>query len=389
MESSYDRGFKYLGFLFIDPTELGIINVPGPKITALFDLADLAQITAEGRGGYAGNLNGRVTTWIDFSLDIDAGLGPTLPVAAGIKLVKMDFPTQDPARSSLNVLGVELGPMQIISFDINGVILAQVDTVSTNSFSANFSLIDLTLSGRFEVDRNLLISALNPILGSSIYTAAMNTIRGGTNISMFTQTDGMSGTGGNDTLNGDYDPAHLIINDVIDGDSGNDTLYGNSGNDTLLGGRGDDNLYGGTGNDTYIFYRDDGNDVIDETESGGADVLEIREMRNWGFSGIENIYNLDNLNDLRFARRGHDLWINLDIRSPLAIGDSVGVDNDEGSVRIQNQGASASMVETLKLFDNDGRQIGQNISLSAVWALPLTSNFQRLTQDSSGVLTVA
>ncbi|WP_316172819.1 MULTISPECIES: calcium-binding protein [unclassified Bradyrhizobium] len=62
--------------------------------------------------------------------------------------------------------------------------------------------------------------------------------------------------------------------DVIVGTSGNDTLYGLGGNDTLSGGAGDDYLNGGSGTDTYIYSSVGGNDVIDDSTSGNALVMQ-------------------------------------------------------------------------------------------------------------------
>lgn len=116
------------------------------------------------------------------------------------------------------------------------------------------------------------------------------------------KNDVLSGTTGDDTLNG------LTGNDSLHGDAGNDTLIGGpgddvldgaSGNDTLLGGDSFDDMDGGTGNDTLRggggvdqlrgaagddkLYGEDGNDIIvafgggrDELRGGaGKDILKI------------------------------------------------------------------------------------------------------------------
>ncbi|MFM9934809.1 MAG: putative Ig domain-containing protein [Novosphingobium sp.] len=54
----------------------------------------------------------------------------------------------------------------------------------------------------------------------------------------------VTGAGGNDTLSG------LGGDDRLLGSLGNDRLYGGQGDDTLFGGRGNDRLYGGEGQDT-------------------------------------------------------------------------------------------------------------------------------------------
>jgi VCBS repeat-containing protein len=65
--------------------------------------------------------------------------------------------------------------------------------------------------------------------------------------------------------------------DLIEGGEGNDKLIGLSGNDTLVGGAGDDVLEGGAGSDTYRFGLGDGQDVINEGYTTGADAVELAE----------------------------------------------------------------------------------------------------------------
>ncbi len=95
-------------------------------------------------------------------------------------------------------------------------------------------------------------------------------------------TDTLNGEDGNDTLNGEAD------NDVLSGDNGNDTLVGGLGTDTLAGGIGNDQLLGGTGNDTldggagndiYEFAIGDGQDTINnyDTGAGHNDVLKFTD----------------------------------------------------------------------------------------------------------------
>ena len=72
----------------------------------------------------------------------------------------------------------------------------------------------------------------------------------------------ITGTGGDDTLNGGSG------SDQIFGLGGNDTLNGNGGNDTLDGGTGADTMSGGTGSDIYIV--DDSGDVVIENSGEGS-----------------------------------------------------------------------------------------------------------------------
>lgn len=69
----------------------------------------------------------------------------------------------------------------------------------------------------------------------------------------------ITGTAGNDTLNGSS------ADDTITGLAGNDQLHGADGNDTLNGGIGNDALFGENGDDTYIFDANFGYDQIVDT----------------------------------------------------------------------------------------------------------------------------
>ncbi len=70
------------------------------------------------------------------------------------------------------------------------------------------------------------------------------------------------GMEGNDTINGGFG------DDTLYGGEGDDHLYGESGNDTLIGGTGNDYLNGGVGADTYIFKSGDGEDTINDYDTG-------------------------------------------------------------------------------------------------------------------------
>jgi Ca2+-binding RTX toxin-like protein len=60
------------------------------------------------------------------------------------------------------------------------------------------------------------------------------------------------------------------------GDDGNNVLGGSDNTDTLIGEAGNDELIGGLGNDTYRYRYGDGDDVIREDDSGGAeDILQL------------------------------------------------------------------------------------------------------------------
>lgn len=166
----------------------------------------------------------------------------------------------------------------------------------------------------------------------------------------------------------------------IDGNNANNELRGLGGNDRLDGDDGNDRLFGGSGNDTYVYWRDDGSDVINEQGFGGTDTLEI-----WDNSSIAD---LDNFNDLRYMTSGNDLIINLDIQE-----DWWPDDFNSGRVTIANQGTTSSRVERLKLYDDDSQLIAGTIDLTSVWNAASTSlstlNFSYNTQTQLYVAAVA
>ncbi|WP_443747402.1 beta strand repeat-containing protein [Asticcacaulis solisilvae] len=81
-------------------------------------------------------------------------------------------------------------------------------------------------------------------------------------------------------------------NDGLTGHGGDDILWGLAGNDTLNGGPGADTLHGGAGNDTYIV--DNADDVVSETEAGGADSGGIDTVLSstWTYTLTDHVENL-------------------------------------------------------------------------------------------------
>ena len=65
---------------------------------------------------------------------------------------------------------------------------------------------------------------------------------------------------------------------VLHGRGGNDALFGGAGNDRLWGGSGNDQLSGGAGADRFVFYRNEGRDVILDYQDG-IDRIEIGGAR--------------------------------------------------------------------------------------------------------------
>nr|VFJ95741.1 MAG: Calx-beta domain-containing protein [Candidatus Kentron sp. LFY] len=102
LTTKYNNGTKYLAYV-TSPT----VDIPHPYTfgltstsigaTAYFDIADIMGITQEGRGGYAGNENGWVTTWIDAEaslLSLGAGYSPV----GIVEIEDIDVFETDPTR---------------------------------------------------------------------------------------------------------------------------------------------------------------------------------------------------------------------------------------------------------------------------------------------------
>ena len=67
----------------------------------------------------------------------------------------------------------------------------------------------------------------------------------------------------------------LCLNTYMSGTDGNDMINGNYEGNFINGGKGNDTLYGGYGDDTYIFNKGDGTDIIYDTT--GNDKIQFRE----------------------------------------------------------------------------------------------------------------
>lgn len=99
--------------------------------------------------------------------------------------------------------------------------------------------------------------------------------------------DVLQGGAGNDELHGGAG------HDALSGGAGNDQLFGNRGTDVLSGGAGKDILNGGLGNDelsggagadTFIFSKNEGDDVIRDFEAG-RDAIDLSGQT---YTAVEN-----------------------------------------------------------------------------------------------------
>lgn len=138
-------------------------------------------------------------------------------------------------------------------------------------------------------------------------------------------------------------------NDTIIGNEIRNLLFGNEGNDIFIGGGGNDLLRGGAGNDRYQWNLGDGRDTIREENAGGIDFLEFYDVTG-RLNSLED--------DFTAFRLGNDLRIDLTLDQGQALGTMV----------VKNFAQEGSRVETLKMFDGDGRQIGVNVDVSSIFA---------------------
>ena len=118
--------------------------------------------------------------------------------------------------------------------------------------------------------------------------------------------DSLEGNKGNDILHGGAG------NDYLSGGEGGDSLYGDAGSDYLLddagasdgisaddyfdGGQGDDTIVSGAGSDTFVYRRNDGNDVISDGSGSTTDLdkLVLQDIRS---------------DEVELTRAGNDLII--------------------------------------------------------------------------------
>lgn len=151
-------------------------------------------------------------------------------------------------------------------------------------------------------------------------------------------------------------------NDQIIGNDGNNSMIGNLGNDVLRGNGGIDYLHGDEGNDVYEWAIGDGNDRINERFGAGRDFLDIHLFDEYVFD--DNGNDLlggttleDNFEFLRVGGTFNDLEVRLTL-------DGIA---DNGRIVVEDMGWGKNRVETLRLFDYNGDQVGPDISLRSVF----------------------
>lgn len=144
--------------------------------------------------------------------------------------------------------------------------------------------------------------AMNALVNSLVNSKTVEYSRDGKNI--------IYGTTGNDIRM----PTTPRAGVIMVGGTGNDALVGSDLADIMMGGKDNDSLRGGDGMDQYIFKKDDGHDVIEDSNGAGVIILDgvalpSAEMANykgetkqnghvvevWSVDGGRVIYTLDAL----------------------------------------------------------------------------------------------
>lgn len=188
---------------------------------------------------------------------------------------------------------------QVVFFSITMFLISSptygacFDTYSLNLIEGYDSQND-TLEGTADGDRICGYSGDDTIRG----------LDGADRISGGDGNDTVNGNTGNDYINGNIGHDHIRGgqgNDHIRGGQGNDYLQGDLGNDILVGDRDNDNLAGGDGDDTYVYRKDDGVDLIDDS-SGSNDRLWITGTASVGIASPQ---------DVKYQKNGNHLEIQL------------------------------------------------------------------------------
>ncbi len=152
-------------------------------------------------------------------------------------------------------------------------------------------------------------------------------------------------------------------NDVLIGNELNNILWGNEGADVLRGNGGNDVLRGGANNDRYEIQVGDGWDIINENKLAGRDTLDLHFA--------ERTPALEN--DVTFRLLGRDLRIDL----------TLDVGRANGGITVKDQVWGGSRIETLRLFGNDGEQIGPDISILSITAFADNSPQRFVVTDNT------
>ncbi len=156
--------------------------------------------------------------------------------------------------------------------------------------------------------------------------------------------------------------------DILRGNELNNLLFGNNGNDRLEGRAGQDYVRGHAGNDTYVWGIGDGYDIINDELGAGLDVFEVRLFNEYD----DDVDTLTN--NFTFRRFDNDLRIDL----------SFDGQDSHGGVRIADMAFGKSRVETLRIINADGENVGPDINLYSIFSVAsLTSTHFAVTTNTS------
>ncbi|WP_371395684.1 cadherin-like domain-containing protein [Fretibacter rubidus] len=148
----------------------------------------------------------------------------------------------------------------------------------------------------------------------------------------------------------------LFIADQIT--AGDDNVTGFLLNDIIEGGTGDDFLSGGDGSDTYIFNAGDGNDEIRDDGAGDLDVLDIR-----GFSSTDATFSTlpGSPNNLLITfGNGDSIFIRGTLNESFA--------NEIETITFDGDGVSLTMADIRGLIQGPGTTAGDDVFEGSVFA---------------------
>ncbi len=273
----------------------------GSSVGYSIDLADLLQITPEGRGGYDGNEHGKVTTFFsastsilhpnivngkvalslspvqfdsqtadlyqddmeffDFGINSSAVFGELPVVRLAGKMFSFDLKTSDIA----NLLAGEIGPEEVqikveaglpvgTNLKLSAGVKSTINVDQLTGFFKGENLVAPDIEGYFTFkDHSFFKGQLLKIgLNSEISEVDRDLIikQYGLGLSLDVNnyyppsaTDGLTGSETGDVIYGSGS------SDLIEGLASTDFLYGLGGDDKIWGGEQFDYLYGGSGND--------------------------------------------------------------------------------------------------------------------------------------------